>query len=80
MEKSNSFIASSYRGVDYWKRYGFIEPSDGSRDLFLHIRAIERAGIETLEPGQRVSFEIERLIQNWNKAMAHFLIKFEDRI
>jgi CspA family cold shock protein len=45
---------------DYRKGYGFIEPSNGSRDLFLHIRAVERAGIESLEPGQRVSFEIER--------------------
>jgi CspA family cold shock protein len=45
---------------DFRKGYGFIEPSDGSRDLFLHIRAVERAGIESLEPGQRVSFEIER--------------------
>jgi CspA family cold shock protein len=45
---------------DFRKGYGFIEPSNGSRDLFLHIRAVERAGIESLEPGQRVSFEIER--------------------
>jgi len=45
---------------DYRKGYGFIEPSDGSRDLFLHIKAVEKAGIESIEPGQRVSFEIER--------------------
>jgi CspA family cold shock protein len=45
---------------DYRKGYGFIEPSDGTRDLFLHIRAVERAGLESLESGQRVSFEIER--------------------
>lgn len=45
---------------DFRKGYGFIEPSNGSRDLFLRIRAVERAGIESLKPGQRVSFEIER--------------------
>jgi len=45
---------------DFRKGYGFIEPSDGSRDLFLHIRAVERAGIKSLKPGQRVSFGAPR--------------------
>ena len=42
------------------KGYGFIKPEDGSADVFVHISAVERAGIGTLRDGQRVSFELER--------------------
>ena len=38
------------------KGYGFIEPDDGSNDVFVHVRAVERAGLGTLRDGQRVSF------------------------
>jgi CspA family cold shock protein len=40
------------------KGYGFIKPDDGGRDVFVHISALERAGLRTLEEGQRVHFEI----------------------
>ena len=40
------------------KGYGFIEPEDGSRDVFVHISAVERAGLGTLNDGQKVSFEV----------------------
>ncbi len=40
------------------KGYGFIEPDDGSKDAFVHISAVERAGISTLHEGQRVEFEL----------------------
>ena len=40
------------------KGYGFIEPEDGSKDAFVHISAVERAGLGTLREGQRVSFEL----------------------
>ncbi len=39
--------------------YGFIKPDDGGRDIFVHITAVERAGLNSLNEGQRVSFEIE---------------------
>jgi len=42
------------------KGYGFITPSDGSRDVFVHISAVERAGLSTLKDGQQVSFDVER--------------------
>lgn len=42
------------------KGYGFIEPSDKSRDVFLHISALEQAGIKNIDSGQKVSFEIEK--------------------
>jgi cold shock protein len=40
------------------KGYGFIEPEDGGKDAFVHISAVERAGLSTLKDGQKVSFEI----------------------
>ena len=41
------------------KGYGFIQPDDGSKDVFVHISALERAGLGGLNDGQRVSFELE---------------------
>ena len=40
------------------KGYGFIEPEDGGRDVFVHISALERAGISTLNEGQKLEFEL----------------------
>ena len=40
------------------KRFGFIEPEDGSKDVFVHMSALETAGIETLNEGDEVSFEV----------------------
>ncbi len=42
------------------KGYGFIQPDDNSADVFVHISAVERAGMSGLSEGQRVSFEQER--------------------
>ena len=41
------------------KGFGFIEPEDGSKDVFVHISALERAGLSGLTEGQKVSFELE---------------------
>jgi CspA family cold shock protein len=41
------------------KGYGFIAPEDGGNDSFVHISAVERAGMSTLTKDQRVSYEIE---------------------
>ena len=41
------------------KGYGFIQPEDGSQDVFVHISAVERAGMDDLHPGQRINFELE---------------------
>ena len=41
------------------KGYGFIQPSDGSKDVFVHVSAVERAGLATLQEGQRLSFDLE---------------------
>jgi len=41
------------------KGFGFIQPDDGSKDVFVHATALERAGIRSLRDGQKVSFEIQ---------------------
>lgn len=40
------------------KGFGFIQPEDGGKDVFVHISAVERAGLGTLREGQRVEFEV----------------------
>jgi CspA family cold shock protein len=51
-------------GVVKWfngqKGFGFIQPEDGGNDVFVHISAVERAGLGSLNEGQKVSFELER--------------------
>ena len=42
------------------KGYGFIQPDDGGADVFVHISAVERAGLRSLDEGQKVTFELER--------------------
>lgn len=42
------------------KGYGFIQPEDGSKDVFVHISAVERAGLGNLQEGQKVRFDLER--------------------
>ncbi len=41
------------------KGYGFIEPSDGSKDVFVHISAVERAGIASLNEGAKVNYDLQ---------------------
>ena len=49
------------------KGYGFIQPKGGGQDVFVHISAVERAGLTTLNEGQRVEFEI---VSNRGKSSA----------
>jgi CspA family cold shock protein len=42
------------------KGYGFIQPDDGGNDVFVHISAVERAGMHSLDEGQKLSFELEQ--------------------
>ena len=39
--------------------YGFIEPDDGGKDVFVHVTAVEKAGMPPLEEGQKISYEVE---------------------
>jgi cold shock protein len=40
------------------KGFGFIEPSDGTKDVFVHISAVERAGMRALNEGQKVNYDL----------------------
>jgi CspA family cold shock protein len=42
------------------KGYGFIQPDDGSKDVFVHVSAVERAGMGNLQEGQKLNYELER--------------------
>ena len=43
---------------DATKGFGFIQPDDGGKDAFVHVSAVERAGMSSLQEGQKVSFEL----------------------
>ena len=51
-------------GIVKWfnaqKGFGFIQPTDGSKDVFVHISAVERSGLTTLNEGQKLSYDLER--------------------
>lgn len=51
------------------KGYGFIHPEDGGEDAFVHITAVERAGLRTLNKDQRVSYELEQDQRGKTKAV-----------
>ena len=42
------------------KGYGFIQPDDGSKDVFVHISAVERSGIGNLNEGQKISYDVQQ--------------------
>jgi cold shock protein len=51
------------------KGYGFIQPEDGSKDVFVHVSAVERSDLGSLHEGQRVSFEVQRGQQGKSSAV-----------
>ena len=65
--------AGRVKWFDAKKGYGFIVPDDGSKDMFVHISAVERAGLNTLNEGQHIEDEIE---ENRGKTSAvHLKVK-----
>ena len=54
------------------KGYGFIKPTTGEKDVFVHISAVERAGLRSLNEGQEVEFEVE-VVTNRGKTSAENL-------
>ncbi|MGA0597188.1 cold-shock protein [Enterovirga sp. CN4-39] len=56
------------------KGYGFIAPDDGSKDVFVHATALERAGIRSLAEGQKVSFDTEQDRRSGKVAVANLQV------
>ena len=52
--------AGTVKWFNAQKGYGFIQPDDGSKDVFVHISAVERAGMSGLHDGQKLTFDLER--------------------
>ena len=53
------------------KGYGFIAPDDGGKDVFVHATALERAGLHTLNEGQKVSFDVQTDARSGKLAVSH---------
>ena len=58
-QRGSPMAAGTVKFYNSAKGYGFIQPDDGGKDVFVHVTALERAGIRTLVEGQKVSFDIE---------------------
>jgi cold shock protein len=56
--EDNPMATGTVKWFNDQKGYGFVQPDDGSKDVFVHISAVEGAGLRTLKEGQKVSFEI----------------------
>jgi CspA family cold shock protein len=56
--KGNEMPTGTVKFFNTQKGFGFIQPDDGSKDVFVHISAVERAGMRSLNEGQKVSYEI----------------------
>jgi len=56
----HDMISGTVKFFNNAKGFGFIQPDDGSKDVFAHITAVERAGLATLAENQKVSFDLER--------------------
>jgi cold shock protein len=59
-ERDNPMKTGSVKWFNAQKGFGFIQPDDGGNDVFVHISAVERAGLGSLHEGQKLSFELER--------------------
>ena len=59
MQGEDAMSEGTVKWFNSQKGYGFIQPSDGSKDVFVHISAVERAGLSGLNEGQKVVYELE---------------------
>src|ERR1700745_1577169 len=58
--KERTMASGTVKWFNAQKGYGFIQPDDGSKDVFVHISAVERPGVSPLKENQKLSYELER--------------------
>jgi cold shock protein len=58
--KELTMASGTVKWFNSQKGYGFIQPDDGAKDVFVHISAVERAGLTQLNENQKVTYELER--------------------
>jgi CspA family cold shock protein len=56
--KEHPMASGTVKWFNNQKGFGFIQPDDGGKDVFVHISAVERAGMHSLNEGQKISFEV----------------------
>jgi len=71
VEKEIAMQAGTVKFFNEQKGYGFIAPDNGGTDVFVHISALERAGLRTLAQGQKVSFDTEQDRRSGKTAVAN---------
>jgi CspA family cold shock protein len=59
-EEATTMATGTVKWFNATKGYGFIAPDDGGKDVFLHVSALERAGLRSVQEGQKLSFELAR--------------------
>ena len=57
-ERKDLMTQGTVKWFNSQKGFGFIQPADGSKDVFVHVSAVERAGMNGLDEGQKVSFDL----------------------
>jgi cold shock protein len=57
--KDTNMMTGTVKWFNAQKGFGFIQPSDGSQDVFVHASAVERAGLAGLNEGQTISFDVQ---------------------
>jgi CspA family cold shock protein len=70
-ERTTPMILGTVKFYNEQKGFGFIQPDDGSKDVFVHATALERAGIRSLAEGQKVSFDTELDSRSGKTAVAN---------
>ena len=68
--KERTMASGTVKWFNAQKGYGFIQPDDGSKDVFVHISAVEQAGLTQLNENQKVSYELERGQQGKTSAVS----------